>query len=308
MTTNTNTTITVSDNAVNTTYQELTGTTASTGTGAIFDVTKTYGVYSAQLCADEQSSAGTGYAVGDTVIISGAQLGGTHTANDLIVTVSTVDDTGSILTFGLTGTARYGDGVDDINVLVTGTDGVDTYIADAVSTDCVVTENDSDLSIKVATNSASELTIYLSNHERVQFADTAFAYDVTGNAGRVYSLLAAGLGLDDVRSEYTGAGLYFADMNLSDKQLAQLLLSTTVYKTDAGGTSDETFVKQVWQNVFDEQATLSDIDWVLNAMRVNHLDQADVLVIASQIDSFQTTLDLVGLQSTGIEYSVYPAV
>lgn len=293
------TTITIKDKAVNTTYQNVTGLTGGSGDGAAFDVTKTNGVYSVVLDS-LAASAGTGYVAGDTITLAGTALGGT-VANNLIVTVATVGAQGKIATFGVVGTGRVGNGTVDVQVDVTGTAGVDTYTVGGASTEYTTTKNEDDITL--ASSLVSNLEIKLADHERVVFTDTAIAYDAEGRAGDVYALLAAALGESDVTAEYTGYGIYFADQGMTNKQLAEALLATDVYKTDAGGVSNETFIKHVYKNVMGTDATLSDVTGLTNWMAANNYSQADVLVIASELESFETAIDLVGLATTGIEYT-----
>ena len=293
------TTITIKDKPVNTTYQNVTGITGGTGDGAAFDVTKTNGVYSVVLDS-LAASAGTGYVAGDTITLAGTALGGT-VANNLIVTVGTVGAAGKIATFGVVGTGRVGDGTMDIQVDVTGTTGVDTYTVGGASTEYTITKTADE--VKLSSGLVSNFEFKLADHERVVFSDKAIAYDATGRAGDVYALLAAALGTADVTKAYQGIGIYFADAGWTNKQLATALLATDVYKTDAGGVSDETFIKHVYKNVFGTDATLTQVTSYTTWMADNGYTQADVLVMASELASFETTIGLVGLATTGIEYT-----
>jgi hypothetical protein len=293
------TTITIKDKAINTVYQDKTGTTTGTGTGAKFDITKTDGVYAVALDS-ATASAGTGYAAGDTITIAGTGLGGTS-ANNVIVTVATVGAGGKIATFGAVGTGRVGDGTIDVEVEVTGTSGVDTYTVGGASTEFITTKGEDEITL--ASTLVTAVTLTLADHERVVFSDKAIAYDAEGRAGDVYALLAAALGESDVTAEYTGIGIKLADAGWTNKQLATALLNTSVYKTDAGGVSDETFIKHVYKNVMGTDATLTEVTSLTNWMVANSYSQADVLVIASELESFETAIDLVGLATTGIEYT-----
>jgi len=147
----------------------------------------------------------------------------------------------------------------------------------------------------------------LADHERVVFTDKAVAYDAAGRAGDVYALLAAALGTPDVTKAYTGIGISLADAGWTNKQLATALLATDTYKTDAGGVSDETFIKHVYKNVFGTDATFSQVTAYTTWMHNSNLSQADVLVAASELPAFETTIGLVGLATTGIEYTPYVA-
>ena len=293
------TTITIKDKAVNTTYQNVTGLTGGTGDGATFDVTKTNGTYSVVLDS-LAASAGTGYLAGDTITLAGTALGGT-VANNLIVTVATVGTAGKIATFGVVGTGRVGDGTVDVTVDVTGTAGVDTYTMGGASTEYTITKTAGN--IELDSTLVSNMEFNLANHERVVFTDKAIAYDAAGRAGDVYALLAAALGTADVTNAYKGIGIKLADAGWTNKQLAEALLATDVYKADAGGVSNETFIKHVYKNVMGTTATLADVTGLTNWMTANNYSQADVLVTASELASFETAIGLVGLATTGIEYT-----
>ena len=293
------TTIKIADKAINTTYQDKTGTTSGSGTGAKFDITKTDGVYAVVLDS-ATASAGTGYVAGDTITIAGTGLGGTS-ANNLIVTVATVGAGGKIATFGAVGTGQVGDGTVDIQVDVTGTAGVDTYTVGGASTEFTITKTEDEIGL--ASTLSSNVSLALADHERVVFSDKAIAYDAAGRAGDVYALLAAAIGTADVTKAYTGIGIKLADAGWTNKELATALLATDVYKTDAGGVSDETFVKHVYKNVMGTDATLAQVTAYTSWMAANSYTQADVLVMASELASFETTIGLVGLATTGIEYT-----
>ena len=293
------TTITIKDKAVNATYQNVTGLTGGSGDGAAFDVTKTNGVYSVVLDS-LAASAGTGYVAGDTITLAGTALGGTST-NNLIVTVATVGTLGKVATFGVVGTGRVGDGTVDVTVDVTGTTGVDTYTMGGASTEYTITKTTD--KVTLASTLVSNMEFNLADHERVVFTDKAIAYDAAGRAGDVYALLAAALGTADVTKAYTGIGVYLADAGWTNKQLAEALLATDTYKTDAGGVSNETFIKHVYKNIYGTNASLADVTALTTWMTTNNYSQADVLVTASELAAFETTIGLVGLATTGIEYT-----
>jgi hypothetical protein len=297
------TTITIKDKPVNATYQNITGLTGGAGVDAAFDVTKTNGVYSVVLDS-LAASAGTGYLAGDTITLAGTALGGT-VANNLIVTVATVGTAGKVATFGVVGTGRTGDGTVDVVVDVTGTTGIDTYTMGGASTEFTTTKTADN--VKLASTLVSNMEFNLADHERVVFTDKAIAYDAAGRAGDVYALLSAALGTADVTNAYKGIGIHLADTGWTNKELATALLATDAYKTDAGGVSNETFIKHVYKNVFGTDATLAQVTEYTTWMTTSNLSQADVLVAASELAAFETTIGLVGLATTGIEYTPFVA-
>ena len=297
------TTITIKDKPVNATYQNITGLTGGAGVEAAFDVTKTNGVYSVVLDS-LAASAGRGYVAGDTITLAGTALGGT-VANNLIVTVATVGTLGKVATFGVVGTGRAGDGTVDVVVDVTGTTGIDTYTMGGASTEFTTTKTAA--KVTLASTLVSNMEFNLADHERVVFTDKAIAYDAAGRAGDVYALLSAALGTADVTNAYKGIGIHLADTGWTNKELATALLATDAYKTDAGGVSNETFIKHVYKNVFGTDATLTQVTDYTAWMTTNNYSQADVLVTASELAAFETTIGLVGLATTGIEYTPFVA-
>lgn len=97
--------LTVTVTAVQATYPGLTqDLTSSSGSGAIFGIIRQGTSYSAAL-----GNSGLNYAPGDTLTFYGTNVGGATPANDVTITVSTVDVGGEILTYSVAGTAT-GDG------------------------------------------------------------------------------------------------------------------------------------------------------------------------------------------------------
>jgi hypothetical protein len=295
------TTITIKDKAVNTTYQNLTGLTGGSGDGAAFDIVKTNGVYTTSLDA-LAASAGTGYVAGDTITIPGANLGGVTPTNNLILTVGTVGLNGKIATFGQVGVGRVGDGTVDVTVDVTGTAGIDTYTLSGASTEFTLTKAAS--GITAVSVLSPTVTFAFADHERVVFDNKAIAFDAAGVAGDVYALLAAALGVSDITAAYEGAGIALTEQaGWTKLQLAQAILGTDVYKNDAGGVSNETFVRQVFNNVVGRAATTAEVTAFVAEIDKGAFTQASLLVTASELAAFETTIGLTGLATTGIEYT-----
>jgi hypothetical protein len=80
------------------------GSTVGSGIDFVADVTRTTaGVYSITI-----ANPGSGFVNGDTILISGSDLGGILGVNDLIVTVLTTDSLGAVLTTSISGTGVSG--------------------------------------------------------------------------------------------------------------------------------------------------------------------------------------------------------
>jgi len=80
------------------------------GSGATFTVTRSGGNYNV-IDSGDSTYNGTNYAVGDRVKILGTDLGGTSPANDVTITVDSIDSGGAIQTFTATGTSISGGAV-----------------------------------------------------------------------------------------------------------------------------------------------------------------------------------------------------
>jgi hypothetical protein len=292
------TTVTIKDKAINATYTGVTGNTSGSGTGATFNVIKTNGVYSSVI-----KTAGIGYVAGDTITVLGTALGGT-VSNNLILTVATVGVSGTIATFGSVGTGRVGNGVIDITVAVEGTDNVDTYTFQGDSDD--YTLNFSQDAIVATSNLINNLEFNLNNYERVVFDDTAIAFDlVDGKAGTVFSVMAAAFGTADVTPVLMGKALAYYDQGVSTTQLANMIINSTNFAEDAGGVSNETFVKNVFKNVVGRASTLAETSEFVALIENKTYTKASLLTIAANLEDFQTTINLVGMQTTGVEYTPF---
>jgi len=297
------TSIRITDKAVDTTYQNVTGVIGGggAGSGAEFDVVKTNGKYSVSLDKD-----GTGYVAGDTVTIAGTNLGGTSPANNLIVTVGTVGLGGKIATFGTVGTGRVGDGVMDILVDVDGTKNVDKYTFNGKSSDYSLVHKDND--IIATSNLVSNITFTLHDHERVAFEDTTLAFDFTdkNDLGKMYALMTAALGDNDVPDDFVGAGIYLKEnLGWSLQEIAAKILTSDEYLADAGGKSNATFAKHVWKNVFGKDGTYDEIAMVVEVIEKYGYSQADVLMVAANRPELLSQIDFVGIQNSGLEYTPY---
>lgn len=295
------TTITIKDNPINETYNNVTGLTGGTDLGAKFDVVKTNGKYAVTLDS-APTSAGVGYQAGDTITIPGTSLGGVAPTNNLIITVGTVGIGGKVATFGTVGSGRIGDGVIDINIDIEGSSGIDAYRIYGNSTDYGISFDEGDI---IATSHlVPNLTFTMHDHERVQFDDKHLAFDtVDSDLGKIIALLAAAVGEDDVTSELIGAGMYLREtLGFSIKEIAAKILTSDEYKADAGGTSNATFAKHAWKNTFGRDGTYDEIAMVVEVIEKHGFSQADVLMVAANREELLNQIDLVGMQTTGVEY------
>jgi hypothetical protein len=123
----------------------------------------------------------------------------------------------------------------------------------------------------------------------------------------VYALLAAGLGQSDITKQLMGIGLWLKDAGKTDTEVAQILLDSPLYKADALGSSNETFVKHVWNNLTGTTISLADLNIFAGALDRKEVTQAQLLEAASNLTTFRdaTHINLVGMVDTGIEYTPF---
>jgi len=107
---------TFTGNAVGTdaTLTDIAGTNqTNTGSGALFNISKSAGVYT----ISSVTNGGSDYRIGNKILIPGTSVGGTSPTNDLTVTVATVSGT-SVLTVTRSGTASLGSEIDFYSTLL----------------------------------------------------------------------------------------------------------------------------------------------------------------------------------------------
>ena len=299
------TTITIAETPINTTFTGISGTTSGAGTGAKFDVTKTNGVYSTII---ENTHLGSGYAPGDTITILGTNLGGVSGANNEIITVSTVGVGGKIASYESVGTGRVGNGTVVTTIAVSGTVSTDTYDFTGKSTDFTIINDVVNHKITADSLLDTSVGFQLFNHERLTFSDKGIAFDISGNAGDVYALLKASLG-GPVNTTYEGMGIKMEDSGMSSTQVAQTILNSVVFAIAAGGTGNESFVRQVYNNVMGVTPTFDQAKPFVDALDNGLISQASLLVNAAHLVTFGQTIGVVGvgsslatLTSTGIDF------
>ena len=85
-------------------------TTSGFGIGAVFTVNNVRGEYNVTL-----NASGVGYEIGDTLTINGTQIGGATPANNLIITVTYVLDSGELSGFTVAGVGLFNQSVFALN-------------------------------------------------------------------------------------------------------------------------------------------------------------------------------------------------
>ena len=212
---------------------------------------------------------------------------------------------------GLGSADFVGDGKLDILIEVTGGVGLDVLALNVNKNDINLQKGKETFILTHA--NLPDVFLTTKDIERIQFKDKAVALDVKGDAGEVYALLCTAFGKADVTPKLLGEYLFQKDTYTRlgtakvDELLAKNILASTEYKQDAMGTSNETFVKQVYKNVLNQTPSFADLMYFTMELDKGTFTQAQLLETASNLELTRTNIDLVGLETTGIEY-IYPGI
>ena len=205
---------------------------------------------------------------------------------------------------GLTDGSFVGDGKIDILIEVIGTTKeIDTLGLGVKLLDLTFQQGKE--SVLVTHKDLPDVVLSMQSIERVIGTDGALALDIKGNAGEVYALLATAFGKSDVTPAMTGIALKLKDTGKTDIEIAQTILNSSAYKQDAMGSSNETFVKQLYKNIMGTQPSFADLVYFTTELDRGTFTQAQLLETASNLELTRDAnhINLVGLSN--ISYIPY---
>lgn len=154
------------------TSQTFTGVTGSSGTGNVIETVPAQAEFTVIKSGREYSltltDGGAGYAVGDTVVIDGADVGGTSLEHDITITVTVVsnDSTNSIIAFDYAGNAVADSGkfvltTSNANLVGYSSDGENwsySTLPSAGNWKCLAAGNNKFVAIRNGSNAAASST------------------------------------------------------------------------------------------------------------------------------------------------------
>jgi len=136
----------------------------------------------------------------------------------------------------------------------------------------------------------------LRNIERLEFLDKSIAFDLNGNAGTTAKILGAVFGKESLSNKnYVGIGLSFLDSSWTYDNLAALALDA------AGAKTNDQIVSLLWTNVIGTKPTAADKQPFI-ALLENGMSAGALAHLAADTSFNTTSINLVGLAQTGIEY------
>jgi len=137
----------------------------------------------------------------------------------------------------------------------------------------------------------------LSSIERLTFKDVNVALDLDGNAGDVVKIIGAVFGASALKThpEYVGIGLAYKDMGMGFNTLLSLALAAANLNTP------QSLVSQLWFNVMHQAGSDAQLQPFLQMLSAGTAS-VDLAAMAANAPQNLTSINLVGLASTGVVY------
>lgn len=211
------------------------------------------------------------------------------TGNDYIVGRYGDDDI-----FGGAGkdTLFGGAGNDDLY----GGTGIDTSIYEEQLSDATITKN-ANGSFTVSVESGDDTLLGV---ERLKFANTSVAMDLDGNAGEVAKLIGAIIGPDRVADKaLMGIGIDYMDNGGNFNTLVDIALNYM------GATTNGAAVDLLYTNLTGATPSQMEHDYYVSMIENTDLTLTQLAVLACETDLNAQNINLVGLTSTGVEYTPF---
>lgn len=184
----------------------------------------------------------------------------------------------------------------DANNNIDGGEGQDCVIYHGIRQNFTIQNNGDYFTIYDATNTENKLNgqDHLYRIERIKFDDQQVALDITGNAGRAYALLYAGLGRPPTIHE-VAVWLAPFDQGLSSTEVAQLALN--VVKLD-----HTELVSLLYQNIVQKPASEMAIAPFVSMLVQGKMSDAQFFAAAAELDLNKS--HFIKLIGQGIDYAL----
>lgn len=190
------------------------------------------------------------------------------------------------------------------NDLIDGAAGIDTAIYNNAAANYSVFR----ITGVFTVGSSAEGNDFLRNIERLQFSDKRLAFDLgaTENAGESLLFIGALAYPAVTVPSVVGLILNLADQGKSLLEMSQLAIDIGLTSSLAGSSSNLDLARLVFRNIVGVEAS-NEVATVLASLiqgSGGSLSQAEFLTAAAQLELNQQHVNLVGLQATGVEYSI----
>ncbi len=189
------------------------------------------------------------------------------------------------------------------NDLIDGGAGVDTvvYLNARSSYNLLKT----DFGWTVQDNANVEGRDSLAGVERLAFGNTHVALDLDGNAGAVAQIIRALIGKSFLgNKDFVGIGLQLFDGGMSYADVVKLAVGTDLFAQLAGGRSNTAFVNFVYKNVIGVAPSAAELVEYTGLLNAGVFTQDSLGLLAAQVSFNTTSVELVGLAATGMEFNL----
>jgi len=150
-----------------------------------------------------------------------------------------------------------------------------------------------------ASITTTAIVVEVPGPERVTHSD--FSPDSNGHS--VAMLIGSAFG-SEYLDDYFGIGLSLMDDGMNLSEMANLIVETGLVESIAGASHAD-WVTHVYENVTGVSADPSIVSIFVEQLDSGAATKAELLVAASALDSLGEQINLVGLQSDGLEYLTY---
>jgi Ca2+-binding RTX toxin-like protein len=140
--------------------------------------------------------------------------------------------------------------------------------------------------------------------ERLQFADTAIAYDISGNAGQIYRLYQA---VFNRQPDHPGMGFWLSvaeDRGWSMRDIASGFFNSDEFRTMYASNSDTEFLAKLYLNALHRPYDQPGLDSWLHAISLGVTREEILLGFA---ESAENQAQVIGSIQNGITYTPFIA-
>jgi len=140
--------------------------------------------------------------------------------------------------------------------------------------------------------------------ERLQFSDTSVALDFAKGQSAYNSatLIGTAFGADYI-DDYFGIGLSIFDIGSTVSDVAHLITQNNLIENLFGIDSNEDWVAHVYENVVGAAPDEAALALYTGYLDNGDFTKAELLALAQSVASIDEQVGIVGLQSTGLEYT-----
>lgn len=135
---------------------------------------------------------------------------------------------------------------------------------------------------------------------RVEFADSKFAYDLEGHAGKTALLINAAFGPAYIKPDHIGTVMGLFDQGMSLEAISDL--ATPIMHAFAGSDDNATFVKTIYQNVVGtapDAASLATFQGILDR---GEMTQSAMLTAVTTLELNESAINLIGISHSGLGF------